>query len=191
MSQDPKKIAEQSKGLWAEFKEFISRGSVIDLAVGMIIGAAFTAIVSSLVNDVVMPLIGVIIGGIDFSGIQTQVGGATIMWGNFIQAIINFLLIALVVFLMVKAINTAHDVMTKKNVEELEEATAEPTPEDKQLQLLAEIRDAPVNREQFAERHLQTEACLPKGRMCLCLRHSLATGRPTGIAAWPLVSVKD
>lgn len=57
MSQDPKKIAEQSKGLWAEFKEFISRGSVIDLAVGMIIGAAFTAIVSSLVNDVVMPLI--------------------------------------------------------------------------------------------------------------------------------------
>lgn len=147
MSQDPKKIAEKSQGLWAEFKEFISRGSVIDLAVGMIIGAAFTAIVSSLVNDVVMPLIGVLIGGIDFSGIQTQVGGATIMWGNFIQAIINFLLIALVVFLMVKAINTAHDVMTKKNVEELEEATAEPTPEDKQLQLLEEIRDALVNRE--------------------------------------------
>ena len=147
MGYDSTKAKEAGKGLIAEFKEFISRGSVIDLAVGMIIGAAFTAIVTSLVNDIVMPLIGVIIGGINFSGIQTQVGGATIMWGNFIQAIINFLLIALVVFLMVKVINGAHNAMAKKNEAELEEEVAPEDPATVQVKLLEEIRDALIDRE--------------------------------------------
>ncbi|MEY8677163.1 large conductance mechanosensitive channel protein MscL [Coriobacteriaceae bacterium] len=147
MAVNTDKVKEKSKGFIAEFKEFISRGSVIDLAVGMIIGAAFTAIVNSLVNDIVMPLIGVIIGGIDFSGIQTQVGGATIMWGNFIQAIINFLLIALVVFLMVKCINTAHNAMSKKAEQELEEEVAPEDPATVQVKLLEEIRDALIDRE--------------------------------------------
>lgn len=88
-----------------EFKEFIMRGNVVDLAVAVIIGAAFTAIVDSLVNDIIMPIIGVILGGVDFSSLAITVGEATITYGNFIQAIINFLLIALVLFLLIRAIN--------------------------------------------------------------------------------------
>jgi large conductance mechanosensitive channel len=113
-----------------EFREFINRGNVIDLAVAVIIGGAFTAIVNSLVNDIIMPLIGVILGGIDFSAIAIQVGSATIALGNFIQAIINFLVIAFVVFLMVRAINR----ISKKK----EAAPAAP-PAD--VVLLTEIRD--------------------------------------------------
>ena len=97
----------ETKGLIAEFKEFISRGNVLDMAVGIIIGAAFTAIVTSLVNDIIMPIVGVIIGGIDFSSLKVAVGTASINYGVFIQAIINFLLIALTVFLLIKAISKA------------------------------------------------------------------------------------
>lgn len=88
-----------------EFKKFIARGNVLDLAVGIIVGSAFTAIVTSLVNDIITPLLGIILGGVDFSGLSIQVLDATIMYGAFIQAIINFLLIAFSVFLMVKTIN--------------------------------------------------------------------------------------
>lgn len=88
-----------------EFKKFIARGNVIDLAVGIIIGSAFTAIVTSLVGDILTPLLGIILGGIDFSGLSIKVFDATILYGAFIQAIINFLLIAISVFLLVKAIN--------------------------------------------------------------------------------------
>ena len=77
-----------------EFREFIARGNVMDLAVAVVMGAAFTAIVNSLVDDIIMPLIGVLMGGIDFSTLSIQVGDATIMYGNFIQAVINFLIIA-------------------------------------------------------------------------------------------------
>jgi len=88
-----------------EFREFAMRGNVMDLAVGVIIGAAFGAIVTSLVNDILMPLIGLVMGGIDFSGLAVVVGGAEVKYGAFIQNIINFLIIAFVVFLLVRAMN--------------------------------------------------------------------------------------
>jgi large conductance mechanosensitive channel len=117
-----------------EFREFISRGNVIDLAVAVIIGAAFTAIINSLVDDIIMPFIGVLLGGVDFSSLSINVGEATIAYGNFIQAIINFLLIALVLFFMVRTINR---ISAQKEKEE-EAAPAKPSEEEK---LLAEIRD--------------------------------------------------
>ena len=96
-------LKKKKKGLIQEFKEFISRGSVIDLAVGVIIGTAFTAIVNSLVNDIVMPLIGLLTGGLDFSMFNIKLtGDSALMLGSFIGAVINFLLIALVIFLVVK-----------------------------------------------------------------------------------------
>ena len=113
-----------------EFKEFISKGNVLDLAVGVVIGGAFTAIVNSLVNDVIMPLVGVILGGIDFTGLSLQVGEASIAYGNFIQAIINFLLVALVLFSIIKAANKM------KKAEEA--APAEPSDEVKLLTSIEE-----------------------------------------------------
>ena len=89
-----------------EFKAFVMRGSVMDLAVGVIIGGAFGKIVSSLVTDIFMPLIGLIIGGIDFSGLAFTVGSAKVTYGNFINNLIDFIIIALVIFLMVKGINS-------------------------------------------------------------------------------------
>lgn len=97
-----------------EFRDFITRGNVIDLAVAVILGAAFTAIVNSLVNDIVMPIIGALMGGVDFTTLVIQVGDASIAYGNFIQAIINFLLIALVLFLIIRSINR----MSRKKEEE-------------------------------------------------------------------------
>ncbi len=92
-----------------EFKEFISRGNVMDMAVGVIIGGAFTAIVTSLVNDVIMPLLSLLTGGFDFAALNIALGegegAATFNYGSFIAAIINFLLIALVIFCVIKAIN--------------------------------------------------------------------------------------
>ena len=88
-----------------EFKTFIMRGNVMDLAVGVIIGAAFGKIVASLVNDVFMPLIGLLIGGIDFSGLAFTLGGAKVSYGAFINSVIDFLIIAVVIFLMVKGVN--------------------------------------------------------------------------------------
>ena len=120
-----------------EFKAFISRGNVLDLAVGIIIGAAFTAIVSSLVDDLVNPLIGLIIGGVDFSTISFGLGEAQFMIGNFINAVIKFLIIAWVVFLLVKAVNKVTN-MGKKAEAPAPEAPKGPTTEE----LLAEIRDA-------------------------------------------------
>lgn len=102
-----------------EFKKFISRGNVLDMAVGIIMGSAFTAIVTSLVNDILTPLLGLILGGVDFAALSVTIGDASILYGAFIQAIINFLLIALALFLIVKAINGVH----KKK----EEAPAAPT----------------------------------------------------------------
>ena len=94
----------------SEFKEFIMRGNVVDLAVGVIIGGAFGSIVTSLVNDILMPIVGAIIGGIDFSGLSITIGNANIMYGNFIQNVIDFLIIAACVFVLVKAVNK----LTKK-----------------------------------------------------------------------------
>ena len=101
-----------------EFKNFISRGNVIDMAVGVIIGGAFTAIVNSLVQDILNPLLGLITGGVDFSSLAFTVGSgenpAVFAYGSFISAVINFLLIALVLFLIIKSMNTLH---FKKQVE--------------------------------------------------------------------------
>lgn len=115
-----------------EFREFIMRGNVLDLAVAVIIGGAFGAIVTSLVNDIIMPLVGILMGGVDFSGLGIQVGSATVLYGNFIQAIINFLIIALALFLVIKAANR----VMRKKVEEPAPPAA--TAEEK---LLTEIRD--------------------------------------------------
>ena len=130
-----------------EFREFISRGNVIDLAVGIVIGSAFTAIVKSLVNDVVMPPIGLILAGVDFSNLfvpldgktyeslasATEAGAATLNYGLFINAVISFLIVAFVVFLIVKSINN----MKRKE----EEKPAEPAVPPRNEVLLEEIRD--------------------------------------------------
>ncbi len=123
--------------MWKEFRAFISRGNVLDLAVAVIIGAAFTGIVNSLVNDIVMPLIGIIIGGIDFTALSVTVGNANVMYGNFIQAVINFLLIAFVVFLAVKSITGAE----RRLMAPHEEKEATPPPLTLEEKLLTEIRD--------------------------------------------------
>lgn len=134
---------EGKKGFIAEFKEFISRGSVVDLAVGVIIGGAFTSIVNSLVKDIVMPIIGLIFGGINFTGLKYVITPATeetaeaaIYYGNFIQNIVNFLLVALVIFIVVKAINN----LRKKN--EPAPAPKEPPAPPEDIVLLREIRDS-------------------------------------------------
>ena len=122
-----------------EFKEFIARGSVIDLAVGMIVGSAFTKIVSSLVNDVLMPAIGVILGGIDFTSLTLKFKDATIYYGNFIQNIIDFLIVAVCIFTLVKIINTLSN-KAKRKEEKIEEKEEIPVKNDEVL-LLEEIRD--------------------------------------------------
>ncbi|MCA9965713.1 MAG: large-conductance mechanosensitive channel protein MscL [Anaerolineales bacterium] len=116
-----------------EFGDFIKRGNVMDLAVAVIIGGAFGAIVTSLVNDILMPLIGIILGGINFTEMVLQVGSATLTYGNFIQAIVNFLVIAWVIFMLVRTI---------KNMEKQEEAApAAPPAPSAEEKLLTEIRD--------------------------------------------------
>ena len=91
-----------------EFKEFIARGNVMDMAVGVVVGGAFTAIVNSLVKDLIMPLIGIITGGVSFEELKIVVGEAELCYGNFIQNVVNFLLIALTMFFVVKSINKMH-----------------------------------------------------------------------------------
>lgn len=117
-----------------EFKKFIARGNVIDLAVGVIMGGAFGKIVTSIVSDILMPLIGVIIGGIDFTGLSFKIGEAEIKYGNFIQNVIDFLIVAVCIFIMVKIVNK----ITHKGEEKKEETPA-PKPDD--VVLLEEIRD--------------------------------------------------
>lgn len=133
------------KKMLNEFKKFISKGNVVDLAVGVVVGGAFSKIVSSLVNDIIMPLIGVLIGGIDFTNLSLKVGEATINYGMFIQNIIDFLIISFCIFLVVKALNTLDD-MTKKKLEKLKkEEKAEKKEEEKvseEILLLREINNS-------------------------------------------------
>lgn len=128
------------KGFWAEFKEFISRGNVMDMAVGVVVGSAFTKIVNSLVNDIITPALGFLIGKMDFTGFQLVLNeNAIIAYGQFIQAVLNFLIISLVIFLMIKMINKLH---RKKEEEPAPEPEPAKEPEkDPQLVLLEEIRD--------------------------------------------------
>ena len=136
-----------------EFKDFIAKGNVMDMAVGIIIGAAFTAIVSSLVADLINPIIGLFMGGIDFTNMYATLSGtvpegasleaaresgaAVFAYGSFIMAIINFLIIAVVVFMLVRFVNKAKDAAAKE-----EEAAAEEPAGPSEVDLLVEIRDA-------------------------------------------------
>lgn len=145
---------EKAKGFMGEFKAFIARGNVLDMAVGVIIGGAFGKISTSLVNDVIMPLISVLTGGVDFSNwkivLKDAVAGAdgaidasteiAIRYGAFLATILDFLIIAFAVFLMLKAINGFHDKLKKaeEEVPAKEPAPPEPSNEEK---LLTEIRD--------------------------------------------------
>ncbi|MCL9970367.1 large conductance mechanosensitive channel protein MscL [Anoxybacillus kestanbolensis] len=122
--------------MWNEFKKFAVRGNVIDLAVGVIIGGAFGKIVSSLVNDIIMPLVGLILGGVDFSGLSWKVGEAEVKYGAFIQTVVDFLVIAFSIFLFVKLLNNLHERIKKQ--EETKQTAPTMT---KEQQLLTEIRD--------------------------------------------------
>ena len=125
------------KEFMKEFKEFINRGSVMDMAVGVIIGGAFGQIVTSLVDNVIMPLVGIIIGGIDFSGLAITVQGATLKYGLFIQSVVDFLIVAFVIFSVIKGINRMQEKLTPKQ----EECEPEPEPIPADIELLTEIRD--------------------------------------------------
>ena len=120
-----------------EFKDFISKGNVMDMAVGIIIGGAFTAIVTALVDSILMPIIGAISGGKSVADMSIMVGNAAIGYGAFIQAIIDFLLIAWVLFMIIKALNKAKAAAAKAE----EEAPAEPEADPADIALLKEIRD--------------------------------------------------
>lgn len=128
---DKKEIITKGTKTLKEFKTFISKGNVVDLAVGVIIGSAFGKIVSSLVNDILMPIIGIIIGGIDFSNLTIQIKDATIKHGIFIQNIIDFLIVAFCIFIFIKLINK----VSKKEEEKKEKVVSEET------KILKEIRD--------------------------------------------------
>ena len=121
-------------GLIKEFKEFAMKGNVMDMAIGVIIGAAFGKIVSSLVDDVLMPLVGMIVGKVDFTTLSVKVGDAELFYGKFIQNVVDFLIVAFCIFMVVKGINKLN---RKKEEAPAPEAPKGPTQEE----LLTEIRD--------------------------------------------------
>ncbi len=122
----------------SEFKKFIMRGNIVDMAVGVIIGSSFSSIVTSLVNDILMPVIGVFLGGVDFTSLKvTVLNDAVISYGTFIQNVINFLIIAFSVFLFVKIVNSILDRFREKKEDEREN---KPKKSD-EVVLLEEIRD--------------------------------------------------
>lgn len=129
-----KKVFEKGGKTLNEFKQFISRGNVLDMAVGVIIGTAFGKIVTSVVNDILMPLIGVLIGGLNFTGLTIKVKDATICYGAFIQNVIDFLIVAACIFVIVKFVS-------KLTAKKEEEKPVEPPKKDEQVVLLEEIRD--------------------------------------------------
>ena len=130
---DKEKIIKKGNKTLSEFKQFIAKGNAMDLAVGVIIGSAFGKIVSSIVDDILMPIIGVLIGGIDFSNLTIKFNNATIKYGNFIQNIVDFLIIAVCIFLIVKLLER----LSRKN----EEQVVEEPKKGENTVLLEEIRD--------------------------------------------------
>ena len=128
------------KGFIAEFKEFAMKGSIVDVAIGMVIGAAFSAIITSLVEDIITPLLGIIIGKVDFCALSITVGSAQVMYGEFIQSCFSFILIALTIFFCIKAVNKARTALERKEEKEEEEAEEAAEPSEDIL-LLTEIRD--------------------------------------------------
>ena len=149
------------KGLWTEFKEFAIKGNAMALAVGTIIGAAFSTITKSLTDDIIMPIVSIFLGGIDFSELKIVLPrlwgepqfdpetGAEILntlnWGNFLSAVINFFILAFVVFLLVKGLNRLSDLGKKKEAEKPAEPAAPPAPSNEEV-LLGEIRDLLKNK---------------------------------------------
>ncbi len=143
---------EMANGMLNEFREFIARGNVIDLAVGVIIGGAFGGIVSSLTDDIIMPIVGAVFGGFDFSNYfvplasgvtadtlaQAREQGAVLAYGNFITVLLNFLILAWIIFLMVRAVNR----LRRRQAEQ----PAEPAAPPQDVQLLTEIRDLLARR---------------------------------------------
>lgn len=132
-------MSNKASGFFAEFKTFIARGNVMDMAVGVIIGGAFSNITTSLINDIVMPLLGILTGSISFAELEVSIGPAVITYGNFIQAVLNFLIMAFVVFCLVKALNSLH----RKKEAAPPPPPPEPSAEEK---LLTEIRDLLKNK---------------------------------------------
>ncbi len=159
---------QNKKSVVKEFKEFISRGNVVDMAVGVIIGSAFTAIVNSLVKDIFTPLIGIIIGGINFASLSIKIPdttledgtviiqGAELTYGNFIQSIITFLLTALCVFIFVKAINAIRNGSLFKKIKDVTDGEPAPAPEppkpSNEEVLLTEIRDLLKNQNEMTQK---------------------------------------
>lgn len=129
-------MAEKTNGFFAEFRKFVLRGSVMDLAVGVIIGGAFKTIVDSLCNDILMPFIGIFVGRDTFSAIAFHIGGASIKFGNFIQSIVNFLIMALIIFCIVTSVNRLRSRFPQRKPEE----ETPPAPSGEEA-LLTEIRD--------------------------------------------------
>ncbi|MDD6093381.1 MAG: large-conductance mechanosensitive channel protein MscL [bacterium] len=126
-----KDVLKKGENTLKEFKEFISKGNIVDMAIGVIIGSAFGKIVTSLVNDIFMPIIGVIIGGLDFSNLSIKVGNSAIMYGSFIQNVVDFLIVAACIFFMIKVLSKF------KKKEEVKTETIV----DENTLLLREIRD--------------------------------------------------
>jgi len=136
-----KKSIKKMNPILKEFRDFINRGNVIDLAVGVIIGGAFNKIISSLVNDLIMPIVGIVLGGIDFTNLEITIpnflGGSSaahLRYGNFIQNVVDFLIVAFCVFIFIRIIN-------KFTAKKEAEAATEPTTDEKILTVLEEIRD--------------------------------------------------
>ena len=126
-------IAKKGGKFVNDFKDFIAKGNVLDLAVGVVIGSAFGKIVSSIVDDIIMPIVGALIGGIDFTGLSLKIGNANITYGNFIQNVIDFLIIAFCIFIFIKLISRFQRKAEEEVVEEVKK--------DEQIVLLEEIRD--------------------------------------------------
>ena len=125
----------------SEFKKFISKGNVVDLAVGVVIGGAFSKIVSSLVNDIIMPIIGILIGGIDFTSLTLKINNATIKFGLFFQNIIDFLIIAFCIFMVIKFINKIDELTIKKIKKEETKETKKEEIVSEEILLLRSIND--------------------------------------------------
>ncbi|PGT80942.1 MULTISPECIES: large conductance mechanosensitive channel protein MscL [Bacillaceae] len=126
--------------MWNEFKKFAMKGNVLDLAVGVVIGAAFGKIVSSLVDDMIMPLVGLLMGGVDFTNLTVKIGEAELKYGQFLQNVVDFLIVAFSIFLFVRVMN--------KYVKRKEtEKDNKPAPTDKNTELLTEIRDLLKNNQ--------------------------------------------
>lgn len=127
---------EKTSGFMAEFKQFIARGNVMDMAVGVIVGGAFKAIADSLTQDILMPFIGIFVGEDTFADLMLEIGGAEIKYGSFLQSVLNFIIMAFVVFCLIKALNRFH-----RKKEEPPAAPAAPPEPSNEEKLLTEIRD--------------------------------------------------